>query len=94
MNYTTGVNLWEGAQPGILKAGEVHRKSMVKYPRWESFSRNDGKDCKFNKNIFLGRRVFLLASPLVARLVRYTLVYKQHFYKQRQAEHGKKLSKC
>ena len=27
MNYTTGLYLWEGAQPGILKAGEVHRKS-------------------------------------------------------------------
>ena len=24
----------------------------------------------------------------------YTLFYKQHFYKQRQAEIGKKLSKC
>ena len=44
-------------------------------------------------NLSLNLRIIILR--LITKLLfKYTLFYEKHFYKQRQAEIGKNLSKC
>ena len=46
------------------------------------------------KEISTGYREASELGVVSLPLTMYALFYKQHFYKQRQAEIGKKLSKC